>query len=98
MTFVFPSGSVCEQHMDLWEGDVPCQPLCTVLLATRLHTHPDSHRPGQAPGEALLSCTLLQSSSQAPLMPAEPCVCGGQSRPGLALKYGTANRSEWFSL
>lgn len=77
MAFVFSSGSVCEQHLDLWEGDVPCQPLRAVLLAARLHAHPDSHCPGQAPGEALLPHTFLHSSSQAPSMPAELYVCGG---------------------
>lgn len=66
---VFPSGSVCEQHVDLWEGHVPHQPLRAVLLAPRFHADSNSHRPGQAPGEALLVCTSLARLLPSPCQP-----------------------------
>lgn len=30
------SGSVCLQYMGVWEVDVPCEPLCTVLFCSCL--------------------------------------------------------------
>lgn len=48
------SGSFCEQYLDLWEGDVPCQQVCTVLLPPCLCLDPYSHCCGQAPGESSL--------------------------------------------
>ena len=44
-------GPLCEQHMGLREGHVPCQPFRPVLLPARLSTDTDSHCREPPPGE-----------------------------------------------
>lgn len=50
-----PSGPLCEQHLGVWEDDVPHQPLCTVLLSARLHS--DTHRYSAGPTTGLFITT-----------------------------------------